>query len=226
VNRLLAVIGGLYGALSVSPAAPVDSDPCPRAVHPPPRVEDEEPEFLQTRGALLAAIATGDRKAIEHHLADRITYGDETVSRSEFVLRIERDDGWANFVDGLRAGLEAGAVRMVDGSLGVPYTVGDHGDVGACGIVTGRNIRARELPRLGSKVIARLTYEIVPLASPDVQPVTTEDGQSCRGWQPVRLRDQGLAWVCGRYLWMHGGTGYFFRREHRRWLLRQVGEVE
>jgi hypothetical protein len=82
--------------------------------------------------------------------------------------------------------------------------------------VLGSNVRVRAEPRPDGRVLAALSFDIVPLSSTGRSRLTPEQ---MREWTAVKLRDGRTGYIASRYVRSSVGYRAFLTRQDGRWRL-------
>lgn len=178
------------------------------------------------RDALLDAAERRDVEALVPHLAGRVRYFEEEMTRAELADTLRRDrDQTLKLLEELRVALRMG-VAMDDGVIRAPYVAAAARIVsnlapGNYAVVTGANVVLRAAPATTARAVGAATFDVVRVVS-DADVKTPEGSEKCAWWSRVELRAGMEGWICADYLASPLDTRFAFGVEDGRWRLASV----
>lgn len=205
----LAVLAGqaVAGRAQVGSMLPVDE-------------ASRDPEFFVFRARLQEAVARHDLAAVLE-VADpqiRNSFGGNggiDEFRSHWDLPSDKSELWTAL--GFALGL--GGIFHDENTFTAPYLFGRFPeDLDAFDhlVLIGSDVRVRAEPRLGSKVLAVLSFDIVRYAREAEERLSEEQSSH---WTAVALRDGRVGYVASRYLRSSIDYRALFERKDGRWRL-------
>ncbi|UCH73396.1 MAG: SH3 domain-containing protein [Rhodospirillales bacterium] len=154
-----------------------------------------DPSLIAYRKTLLQAVRARNSDAVAELASPDVmlSFGGD-AGRESLRRNLEGFENWQGeaYWSELQRVLELGGVFLDDGAFCTPYLACL--DVPGCPecdpyetvFVTGENVAARAEPDLESRIVAQLSYDVLPL---DVEAYSGED------WYPVRLATRRRAFV-------------------------------
>jgi hypothetical protein len=179
-----------------------------------------DPDFFTFRAQLQAAVARHDTAAVLDIVDPKITNsfgGDGGLQEFREQWKLSGADSplWAEL--GLLLAL-GGTFNGRD-NFAAPYVWNrwpDELDAFEHVAAVGSNVRVRSKPSLDSQILAKLSFEIVPVSSGRNQELTPKQRDQ---WWAVRLRDGREGYVSSQYVRSAVGYRAIFSRQSGSWRL-------
>ena len=184
---------------------------------------DRDPTWLVFRARFLEAIRTREVTFLERAVDPRVKLGfggDDGFAAFRRTWHPERADSplWSVLGEILSLG-----GRFQDGNtFAAPYVYAAFGppwDAFAHGVVVGENVRVRSRPDERASVLARLSFDVVPVTSWGDRGPNPADR---RGWVKVRLKDGRAGYVAGRYVMSPVGWRAIFAKRAGEWRMEAL----
>lgn len=186
----------------------------------------QDPELFAFRARLQAAVARHDTAAVLEVVDPNIknTFGgDDGLAAFRRLWKLEAGDD-------SRLWNELGLVLALGGSFQpnpqnskdtfvAPYVFSrwpEQLDAFEHVAVLGTDVRVRAEPRLGSPVLAALSFDIVPLVEMGRHRMTPEQAKE---WTSIKLRDGRTGYIASRYVRSSIAHRAFLTREDGQWRL-------
>jgi hypothetical protein len=175
--------------------------------------------FAEFRRTLLDRLASGDIAAVLNSMTSEL--------RTEYA-RLHPEE-----ITGLRRALSLGGTNTEErgGQFGrrefcAPYAYSAYpspGQIpddlreaiedGEAWVIVGANVAVRERPSIRSRVLARMSYNLVPVNNPDRE----DESGAQYVWQMVQLPNGTWGWVANSFLWGPQDYRVCFARLDGRW---------
>ncbi|MBP8129554.1 MAG: SH3 domain-containing protein [Candidatus Hydrogenedentes bacterium] len=210
---LVVLLACVAPAASGQPAVPgeaPENPPFKEAQVLPADEAAHQPDFLEFRKQLIAAVAKRDRASLIEHLADDVSNELAGVlGLPEFIsfygLTGKTDTGhdesfiWEELKEILALG---GTFR--DGAFHAPYLTTqfpDEFDAFEFAVITGKDVNVRQGPGTNTRVVAKKSYTIVRVLDwGDSPEATLSAGEKTYGWVRVGLPTGETGYVYGKYV--------------------------
>jgi hypothetical protein len=181
----------------------------------------QNPEFFAFRARLQAAVARHDTAALLEVVDPNIKIGFGGNDGIEaFKSKWKLQEGGSSLLwDELGLVLALGGSFRDANNFVAPYVFSrwpEKADAFEHVAVLGSNVRVRAEPRAGSRVLAALSFDIVPLADSGRSRLTPEQA---REWTSVKLRDGRTGYISSRYVRSSIAHRAFLTRKDGSWRL-------
>lgn len=207
MNRKSSIIAAALAGLFVTAfLAGAGTKPHKRVQFFPKKNEPADPSLRKTVEEMREAIRRKNLQALLRHVDPNIryTFGDDRHDIKTFLRewKLESDPGKSPFWEKLRAVLDYGGRTHEKDSVIFPYyfyLIPDEFAESSCGIIAGENVNIRQAPSSKSKVIDRLTYDLVRAAPAGGDQVAEKIDGETHPWVEIITPRGEKGYVFGKF---------------------------